>query len=207
MNFGFAFRKDFPYLTIFGLIVSLVLIFYTQGIISKELQDNEDNFSITDPSPCVAGEPCKIIFEFSDLAIWILISLLYAIFLIIFFILPLSLYFRGMTQWEWDPTNVIFWLLVTRGFSVFGVYGNGTVLQATKAGKHWSIEVDFEEGKRRILGTSLTLLILFQLICSLDKQLLPPVICTLTGETRMHHLIPIFIFNLDKYGGFGLGGS
>jgi hypothetical protein len=38
-----------------------------------------------------------------------------------------------------------------------GVYGNGTVLQTTKAGKHWSIEVDFEEGKRRILGTFLTL--------------------------------------------------
>ena len=38
-----------------------------------------------------------------------------------------------------------------------GVYGNGTVLQATKAGKHWSVEVDFEEGKRRILGTFLTL--------------------------------------------------
>ena len=38
-----------------------------------------------------------------------------------------------------------------------GVYGNGTVLQATKTGKHWSVEVDFEEGKRRILGTFLTL--------------------------------------------------
>jgi hypothetical protein len=38
-----------------------------------------------------------------------------------------------------------------------GVYGNGTVLQTTKAGKHWSIEVDFEKGKRRILGTFLTL--------------------------------------------------
>ena len=38
-----------------------------------------------------------------------------------------------------------------------GVYGNGTVLQATKTGKHWSVEVGFEEGKRRILGTFLTL--------------------------------------------------
>jgi hypothetical protein len=38
-----------------------------------------------------------------------------------------------------------------------GVYGNGTVLQATKVGKHWSVEVDFEEEKRRILGTFLTL--------------------------------------------------
>ena len=38
-----------------------------------------------------------------------------------------------------------------------GVYGNGTVLQLNKAGKHWSVEVDFKEGKRRILGTFLTL--------------------------------------------------
>ena len=37
-----------------------------------------------------------------------------------------------------------------------GVYGNGDVLTTTKAGKHWSIEVNFDEGKRRILGTFLT---------------------------------------------------
>ena len=38
-----------------------------------------------------------------------------------------------------------------------GVYGIGTVLQLNKAGKHWSVEVSFKEGKRRILGTFLTL--------------------------------------------------
>jgi len=111
-NFGFSFRKDFPYFTLFGLIFSLVFIFYTQGIINDVLQSEDLNFSITDKDN-------DIILEFSDLSIWILISLVYAIFLIIFFILPLSLYFRGLTQWEWDPTNVIFWLLVTRGFSIF----------------------------------------------------------------------------------------
>ncbi len=37
-----------------------------------------------------------------------------------------------------------------------GVYGDGEVLGTTKAGKHWSIEVNFDEGKRRILGTFLT---------------------------------------------------
>ena len=36
-----------------------------------------------------------------------------------------------------------------------GVYGNGEVLGMTRAGKHWSIEVNFDEGKRRILGTFL----------------------------------------------------
>ncbi len=111
MNFGFAFRKDFPYYTIFGLILSLGLMFYTQGIISDILQSEDENWSIVSDG--------DIIIEFSDTAVWILVSLVYAIFLIIFFILPLSLYFRGLTQWEWDPTNVIFWLLVTRGFSIF----------------------------------------------------------------------------------------
>jgi hypothetical protein len=38
-----------------------------------------------------------------------------------------------------------------------GVYGTGTVLQLNKAGKHWSVEVNFKEEKRRILGTFLTL--------------------------------------------------
>ena len=118
-NFGFAFRKDFPYFTIFGLIFSLCLIFYSQGIINEILQEHSDNISITEPSVCVAGEECKIIFEFSDLSIWILISLVYAIFLIVFFLLPLSLYFRGLAKWEWDPTEVVFWLLVTKGFSMF----------------------------------------------------------------------------------------
>ena len=111
-NFGFSFRKDFPYFTLFGLIISLVLIFYSQGIINDILQGEDLNFSITDKDD-------DILLEFSDLSIWILISLVYAIFLIIFFILPLSLYFRGLTQWEWDPTEVIFWLIVTRGFSLF----------------------------------------------------------------------------------------
>ena len=111
-NFGFAFRKDFPYLTLFGLIFSLGLIFYTQGMINDVLQSEDLNFSITDSG----GD---IILEFSDLSIWILISLVYAIFLIVFFILPLSLYFRGLAKWEWDPTEVVFWLLVTKGFSMF----------------------------------------------------------------------------------------
>ena len=38
-----------------------------------------------------------------------------------------------------------------------GVYGEGTVKNLTKAGKHWSVNVDFNEGERSILGTFLTL--------------------------------------------------
>jgi len=37
-----------------------------------------------------------------------------------------------------------------------GVYGTGKVVGITKAGKHWSVEVKFEEEQRRILGTFLT---------------------------------------------------
>ncbi len=37
-----------------------------------------------------------------------------------------------------------------------GVYGTGEVLSTIKAGKHWSIEVNFDNDKRRILGTFLT---------------------------------------------------
>ena len=37
-----------------------------------------------------------------------------------------------------------------------GVYGTGKVVGVTKAGKHWSVEVKFEEEQRRILGTFLT---------------------------------------------------
>ena len=37
-----------------------------------------------------------------------------------------------------------------------GVYGTGKVIGVTKAGKHWSVEVKFEEEQRRILGTFLT---------------------------------------------------
>jgi len=37
-----------------------------------------------------------------------------------------------------------------------GVYGEGKVLSLNRAGKHWSVEVNFSEGKRKILGTSLT---------------------------------------------------
>ena len=37
-----------------------------------------------------------------------------------------------------------------------GVYGDGEILDLNKAGKHWSVEVNFDEGKRRILGTFLT---------------------------------------------------
>ena len=111
MNFGFAFRKDFPIFTLFGLVITLAAMFFSRPYIALFL-DEQLNFSLT-------NENNEIIFEFTDQSIWILISLTYLIFITVAFLIPLSLYFRGLTKWEWDPTNVIFWLILTRGFSVF----------------------------------------------------------------------------------------
>lgn len=40
-------------------------------------------------------------------------------FLTVIFIIPLALYFRGLSEWEWDPTVVVFWMIMTRGSSLF----------------------------------------------------------------------------------------
>jgi len=56
---------------------------------------------------------------FTELAIWTLILMLFVVFLTLVFIIPLALYFRGLSKWEWDPTLVVFWLIFTWGFSLF----------------------------------------------------------------------------------------
>ena len=47
--------------------------------------------------------------------------MLFVIFLTLVFIIPLALYFRGLSKWEWDPTTVVFWLIITWGLSLFFV--------------------------------------------------------------------------------------
>tara|TARA_B100001029_G_scaffold15162_1_gene10153 strand:+ start:551 stop:1780 length:1230 start_codon:yes stop_codon:yes gene_type:complete len=56
---------------------------------------------------------------FTNEAIWILIMMLFVIFLTLVFIIPIVLYFRGLSKWEWDPTNVVFWLIITWSLSFF----------------------------------------------------------------------------------------
>ena len=72
------------------------------------------------PSPyysiTVEGEDFII---FTELSIWTLILMAFVTFLTVFFIIPLTLYFRGLSEWEWDPTVVVFWMIITRGFSLF----------------------------------------------------------------------------------------
>ncbi|MCH2618769.1 MAG: mechanosensitive ion channel family protein [Candidatus Poseidoniia archaeon] len=72
------------------------------------------------PSPyysiTVDGEDFII---FTELSIWTLILMAFVTFLTVFFIIPLTLYFRGLSEWEWDPTVVVFWMIMTRGSSLF----------------------------------------------------------------------------------------
>jgi small-conductance mechanosensitive channel len=56
---------------------------------------------------------------FTELSIWTLILMAFVTFLTVFFIIPLTLYFRGLSEWEWDPTVVVFWMIMTRGSSLF----------------------------------------------------------------------------------------
>ena len=77
---------------------------------------------ITDfvPSPyysiTIDGEDFII---FTELSMWTLILMAFVTFLTVFFIIPLTLYFRGLSEWEWDPTVVVFWMIMTRGSSLF----------------------------------------------------------------------------------------
>ncbi len=72
------------------------------------------------PSPyysiTVEGEDFII---FTELSIWTLILMAFVTFLTVFFIIPLTLYFRGLSEWEWNPTVVVFWMIMTRGSSLF----------------------------------------------------------------------------------------
>ncbi|HJL71350.1 MAG TPA: mechanosensitive ion channel family protein [Candidatus Poseidoniia archaeon] len=72
------------------------------------------------PSPyysiTVDGEDFII---FTELSIWTLILMAFVTLLTVFFIIPLTLYFRGLSEWEWDPTVVVFWMIMTRGSSLF----------------------------------------------------------------------------------------
>ena len=70
-------------------------------------------YSITNKS---TGEDYII---FTDDAIWMLILMLFVIFLTLTFIIPIVLYFRGLSKWEWDPTTVVFWLIITWSLSFF----------------------------------------------------------------------------------------
>jgi len=54
----------------------------------------------------------------TEQSFWILVMMVFITFLTLVFVIPLALYFRGLSEWEWDPKVVVFWLIMTRGFSL-----------------------------------------------------------------------------------------
>ena len=109
-NLSFGFRPDFPFVRIVGLVWTLILIYLTRPLIDQHV-----------PTPYYAiqnSEGTNLII-FTELSIWILILITYVILLTVVFIIPLTLYFRGLQEWEWDPTHVVFWLMITKGISIF----------------------------------------------------------------------------------------
>ena len=105
----FGFKPDFPFERLLGFILSIVSILFLRPYIMDFVPS--PYYSIT-----VDGEDFII---FTELSIWTLILMAFVTFLTVFFIIPLTLYFRGLSEWEWDPTVVVFWMIMTRGFSLF----------------------------------------------------------------------------------------
>ncbi|HIC62571.1 MAG TPA: mechanosensitive ion channel [Marine Group III euryarchaeote] len=92
-----------------GFVLSIVSILFLRPYIADFVPS--PYYSIT-----VEGEDFII---FTELSIWTLILMAFVTFLTVFFIIPLTLYFRGLSEWEWDPTVVVFWMIMTRGSSLF----------------------------------------------------------------------------------------
>lgn len=105
----FGFKPDFPFERLLGFILSIVSILFLRPYIADFVPS--PYYSIT-----VDGEDFII---FTELSIWTLILMAFVTFLTVFFIIPLTLYFRGLSEWEWDPTVVVFWMIMTRGSSLF----------------------------------------------------------------------------------------
>ena len=103
-----GFKPDFPFERLLGFILSIVSILFLRPYIADFVPS--PYYSIT-----IDGED----FIFTELSIWTLILMAFVTFLTVFFIIPLTLYFRGLSEWEWDPTVVVFWMIMTSGFSLF----------------------------------------------------------------------------------------
>jgi len=110
-NKVFGLRQDFPFVRVFGFFLS----FFSMVVMYPTIDRIVPNpyYSITNRQ---TGEDFII---FTNEAIWILIMMLFVIFLTLVFIIPIVLYFRGLSKWEWDPTNVVFWLIITWSLSFF----------------------------------------------------------------------------------------
>ena len=116
MNFGFSLAKDFPYGRFLGFFGMVFFMFFSRSIIEEYYID-----TVLDGAPYYALQNTdgNNLIIFTELSLWILLLILYVAVLVFLFIIPLTLHFRGLSSWEWDPTTVVFWLITTRGFSLF----------------------------------------------------------------------------------------
>jgi len=110
-NKVFGLRQDFPFVRMFGFFLSVFSMALMYPTIDKIVPN--PYYSITNKQ---TGADFII---FTNDAIWILIMMLFVIFLTLVFIIPIVLYFRGLSTWEWDPTTVVFWLIITWSLSFF----------------------------------------------------------------------------------------
>ena len=108
---SFGLRQDFPFVRTFGFFLSVFTMTVMRSTIDKIVPS--PYYSITNRN---TGEDYII---FTDDAIWMLILMSFVIFLTLTFIIPIVLYFRGLSKWEWDPTTVVFWLIITWSLSFF----------------------------------------------------------------------------------------
>ena len=105
----FGFKPDFPFERLLGFILSIVSILFLRPYIADFVPSPYYSITIEDEDFII----------FTELSIWTLILMAFVTFLTVFFIIPLTLYFRGLSEWEWDPTVVVFWMIMTRGSSLF----------------------------------------------------------------------------------------
>jgi len=104
-----GFKPDFPVERLLGFILSIVSIIFLRPYIADFVPSPYYSITVEDEDFII----------FTELSIWTLILMAFVTFLTVFFIIPLTLYFRGLSEWEWDPTVVVFWMIMTRGSSLF----------------------------------------------------------------------------------------
>ena len=108
---SFGMKKDFPVVRVGGFVLSLFAIYILYPVVDYFVPT--PYYALTNRN---TGEDFIV---FTELAIWILILMLVVIFMTLAFIIPLTLHFRGVTKWEWDPNVLALWLILMKGLSVF----------------------------------------------------------------------------------------
>jgi len=108
---SFGMKKDFPVIKVGGFLLSLFSIYILYPVV--------DYFVPTPYYALTNRDTGEDFIVFTELAIWILILMVFVIFITLVFIIPLTLYFRGVTKWEWDPNVLALWLIVMKSLSIF----------------------------------------------------------------------------------------